>query len=70
MDRNGLRPSRYYITTDGRMMMASEVGVSSVQPQNVEYKVNLTLMDKICNYHYGFADLAFLLSLMAYSEFL
>ena len=27
LDRNGLRPSRYYITKDGRMILSSEVGV-------------------------------------------
>ncbi len=39
MDRNGLRPSRYYITTDGQMIMASEVGVSSVPEEKVQSKV-------------------------------
>ena len=39
LDRNGLRPSRYYITTDGRMIMASEVGVSSVPEEKVQSKV-------------------------------
>ena len=41
LDRNGLRPSRYYLTKDGLMIMASEVGVSSVVPEQVIYKVNL-----------------------------
>ena len=27
LDRNGLRPARYYVTTDDRVIMASEVGV-------------------------------------------
>ena len=27
LDRNGLRPSRYYITSDGRLILSSEVGV-------------------------------------------
>ncbi|MBN2508743.1 MAG: glutamate synthase large subunit [Spirochaetales bacterium] len=35
LDRNGLRPSRYYVTDDDRVIMASEVGVLSVPPQNV-----------------------------------
>ena len=39
LDRNGLRPSRYYVTKDGLMIMASEVGVSSVVPENITYKV-------------------------------
>ena len=30
LDRNGLRPSRYYVTDDGRCIMASEVGVAPV----------------------------------------
>ena len=27
LDRNGLRPSRYYVTSDGCMILSSEVGV-------------------------------------------
>ncbi|QQP36726.1 Glutamate synthaselike, partial [Caligus rogercresseyi] len=34
LDRNGLRPSRYYITKNKRMIMASEVGVFDVSPQD------------------------------------
>ena len=30
LDRNGLRPSRYYVTKDGLVVMASEVGVVPV----------------------------------------
>jgi len=41
LDRNGLRPSRYYVTKDGLMIMASEVGVSSVVPENITYKGRL-----------------------------
>ena len=44
LDRNGLRPSRFYLTNDGLMIMASEVGVSSVPPENVYYKVALFLL--------------------------
>ena len=29
LDRNGLRPSRYYVTKDNRMIMASEVRIHS-----------------------------------------
>ena len=29
LDRNGLRPSRYYVTSDDRVILASEVGVLS-----------------------------------------
>jgi glutamate synthase (NADPH/NADH) large chain len=41
LDRNGLRPSRYYFTNDGRVMMASEVGVLPLAPENVQYKGRL-----------------------------
>ncbi len=41
LDRNGLRPSRYYITYDNRVVMASEVGVLSVDPANVREKGRL-----------------------------
>ena len=33
LDRNGLRPSRYWVTDDGLVVMASEVGVANI-PQN------------------------------------
>ena len=35
LDRNGLRPSRYYVTKDDKVIMASEVGVLPVEPSNV-----------------------------------
>jgi hypothetical protein len=35
LDRNGLRPSRYYLTSDDRVIMASEVGVLPVDPKLV-----------------------------------
>lgn len=41
LDRNGLRPSRYYVTKDDRVIMASEVGVIEVDPENVAYKGRL-----------------------------
>ncbi len=42
LDRNGLRPSRYYVTHDDRVIMASEVGVlPHVEPANVKYKGRL-----------------------------
>ena len=41
LDRNGLRPSRYYITDDGRCIMASEVGVVRVDPATVVEKGRL-----------------------------
>ena len=33
LDRNGLRPARYYVTRDGRFMLASEVGTIEVSPR-------------------------------------
>ena len=41
LDRNGLRPSRYYVTKDDRVVMASEVGVLDIEPDNVAYKGRL-----------------------------
>jgi len=41
LDRNGLRPSRYYVTHDDRVIMASEVGVVPVDPANVKFKGRL-----------------------------
>ena len=41
LDRNGLRPSRYYVTKDDLVIMASEVGVLDVEPENVLVKERL-----------------------------
>jgi glutamate synthase (NADPH/NADH) large chain len=41
LDRNGLRPSRYYLTHDDRVIMASEVGVLPVPPEMVKHKGRL-----------------------------
>ena len=41
LDRNGLRPSRYYITDDDLCIMASEVGVVHVDPERVVEKGRL-----------------------------
>jgi glutamate synthase (ferredoxin) len=41
LDRNGLRPSRYYVTKDGVVVMASEVGVLDIPPDNVLSKGRL-----------------------------
>ena len=41
LDRNGLRPSRYYITKDGRMILSSEVGVLDCPPENILVKDRL-----------------------------
>lgn len=41
LDRNGLRPSRYYVTKDDKVVLASEVGVVDIKPDNVQYKGRL-----------------------------
>ncbi len=41
LDRNGLRPSRFYVTHDDKVIMASEVGVIDVDPANVKTKGRL-----------------------------
>jgi glutamate synthase (NADPH/NADH) large chain len=35
LDRNGLRPSRYWVTADGLVVMASEVGVLDIDPSEI-----------------------------------
>ncbi len=42
LDRNGLRPSRYYITDDNRLILASEVGVLDIDPAHVVMKSRLS----------------------------
>ncbi len=41
LDRNGLRPSRYYVTKDELVIMASEVGVLDIEPSRVARKGRL-----------------------------
>ena len=41
LDRNGLRPSRYYVTHDDHVIMASEVGVLDIAPENIAQKGRL-----------------------------
>ena len=41
LDRNGLRPSRYYITKDDCLVLSSEVGVLDVDPANIKVKERL-----------------------------
>jgi len=41
LDRNGLRPSRYYVTTDQRVIMASEAGVLPIENKNIVTKGRL-----------------------------
>jgi glutamate synthase (NADPH/NADH) large chain len=42
LDRNGLRPARWTITTDDRVILASETGVIDVAPERVRAKGRLT----------------------------
>jgi len=41
LDRNGLRPSRYVVTKDGMVVMASEVGVLPIPQENILHKDRL-----------------------------
>ncbi|MCQ6278628.1 glutamate synthase large subunit [Bacillus sp. EB600] len=41
LDRNGLRPARYYVTEDDYIIFSSEVGVIDVEPEKVLYKERL-----------------------------
>ncbi|TWI59021.1 glutamate synthase large subunit [Halalkalibacter nanhaiisediminis] len=42
LDRNGLRPARYYVTKDDYIVFSSEVGVVDIEPENVLYKDRLS----------------------------
>jgi len=41
LDRNGLRPSRYYVTDDNRLILSSEVGVLEIDPAHIVEKSRL-----------------------------
>lgn len=41
LDRNGLRPSRYWVTKDERVIMASETGALDIEPKNILKKGRL-----------------------------
>ncbi|HYV37202.1 MAG TPA: glutamate synthase large subunit, partial [Gemmataceae bacterium] len=41
LDRNGLRPSRYYVTTDDLVILSSEVGVLDIPPERIKHKGRL-----------------------------
>ncbi|MEW9702124.1 glutamate synthase large subunit [Paenibacillus sp. SI8] len=41
LDRNGLRPSRYYVTSDDLIVLASEVGVLDIEPERIVHKERL-----------------------------
>jgi glutamate synthase (NADPH/NADH) large chain len=67
LDRNGLRPSRYYITDDNRLVLASEVGVLDIAPEHivkksrlepgrillVDTKAKRIISDEECKSHYA-----------------
>ncbi|RYM06212.1 glutamate synthase large subunit [Sporolactobacillus sp. THM7-7] len=41
LDRNGLRPARYYITTDDKVVFSSEVGVADLNAENIKERCHL-----------------------------
>jgi glutamate synthase domain-containing protein 2/glutamate synthase domain-containing protein 1/glutamate synthase domain-containing protein 3 len=41
LDRNGLRPARYLVTKDDQLILASEIGVLPVRPEDVKFKGRL-----------------------------
>ena len=41
LDRNGLRPARYYVTTDNKLILSSEVGVLDIPPEKIVKKSRL-----------------------------
>ena len=41
LDRNGLRPSRYYVTKDNKLILSSEVGVLDIPAENIKIKSRL-----------------------------
>ena len=41
LDRNGLRPCRWYLTTDDKLVISSEVGVLDIPPENIVCKSRL-----------------------------
>ena len=41
LDRNGLRPARYYVTKDDTVVLSSEAGILDFDPQNIAYKGKL-----------------------------
>ena len=41
LDRNGLRPGRYWVTNDGLVVLASEVGVLDIEPSRIVRKGRL-----------------------------
>ena len=48
LDRNGLRPSRYYITDDGRLILSSEVGVLDLRRQEIVEEIPASARTRCC----------------------
>lgn len=57
LDRNGLRPSRFYVMRDNVLVMASEVGVYDVDPKDVLLKVGSGDNFFLSQVHETFIDL-------------
>ena len=67
LDRNGLRPARYYITKDNKLILSSEVGVLDIPEENIKEKSRLqpgkmllvdtvkkrVISDEECKEHYA-----------------
>ena len=67
LDRNGLRPSRYYVTDDNRLILSSEIGVLDIEPKHILKKSRLKpgrmllvdtkekkiITDEECKYYYA-----------------
>ena len=51
LDRNGLRPSRYYVTKDDLVIMASEVGVLDIAPERILQKGRLATRPHVPHRH-------------------
>lgn len=47
LDRNGLRPARYYLTADGHVYLSSEVGVNDLPIESIVKKVILAFIYKL-----------------------
>ena len=53
LDRNGLRPSRYYVTKDDLVIMASEAGVLPIEPDRIAHKGRLAAGPHVPREHGG-----------------
>ena len=50
LDRNGLRPSRYYVTDDDYLILSSEVGVLEIDPTKIVKRIVSVREDAPCGY--------------------